>query len=103
MKEWSNVLDVSFSSNQTNTPISGYTKEIYGDGTKLVGISCANVGHTPPVRTDDDLTWFGLPGSGSTPPASTGGNPPATSTGSGAPPATSAPSGGATSAQYGQW
>jgi acetylxylan esterase len=60
LKQWSNVLGVSFSKNQTNTPISGYTKMIYGDGTKLVGISAYNVGHTPPVRTADDLTWFGL-------------------------------------------
>jgi len=60
LKQWSNVLGVSFSSNKTNTPISGYTKMIYGDGTQLVGISAYNVGHTPPVREADDLTWFGI-------------------------------------------
>ncbi|KAH7370228.1 putative Acetylxylan esterase A [Rhexocercosporidium sp. MPI-PUGE-AT-0058] len=60
LKQWSNVLGVSFSSNKTNTPISGYTKMLYGDGTKLVGISAANVGHTPPIRPADDLAWFGL-------------------------------------------
>ncbi|EHK98423.1 putative Acetylxylan esterase A [Glarea lozoyensis 74030] len=60
LKEWSNVLGVSFNHNQTNTPISGYTKMIYGDGTKLVGVSCYNVGHTPPVRVPDDLAWFGI-------------------------------------------
>lgn len=60
LKQWSNVLGVSFTKNQTNVPISGYTKEIYGDGSKLVGISAYNVGHTPPVRVADDLTWFGL-------------------------------------------
>ncbi|KAL2071077.1 hypothetical protein VTL71DRAFT_12312 [Oculimacula yallundae] len=60
LKQWSNVLGVSFSRNQTNSPISGYTKVIYGDGSKLVGISAANVGHTPPIRAADDLAWFGL-------------------------------------------
>lgn len=60
LKQWSNVLSVSFSKNQTNTPIQGYTKEIYGDGTKLVGVSAYNVGHTPPVRAGDDIAWFGL-------------------------------------------
>ncbi|KUJ14591.1 putative Acetylxylan esterase A [Mollisia scopiformis] len=60
LKEWSNVLGVSFSHNETNTPISGYTKMIYGDGTQLVGVSCYNVGHTPPIRPSDDLAWFGL-------------------------------------------
>jgi acetylxylan esterase len=66
LKQWSNVLGVSFSNNETNTPISGYTKMVYGDGTKLIGISCYNVGHTPPVREDDDIAWFGIPGSGTT-------------------------------------
>jgi acetylxylan esterase len=63
LKQWSNVLDVTFNHNETNTPISGYTKMVYGDGSKLVGISCYNVGHTPPIRVDDDLAWFGLTGS----------------------------------------
>ncbi|KAL3421560.1 phb depolymerase family esterase [Phlyctema vagabunda] len=65
LKQWSNVLGVSFNHNETNTPISGYTKMVYGDGSKLVGVSCYNVGHTPPVRVDDDLAWFGITGNSS--------------------------------------
>ncbi|CZT41756.1 related to acetylxylan esterase (subclass of the carboxylic acid esterases) [Rhynchosporium secalis] len=60
LKQWSDVLGVSFTSNQSDSPIAGYTKMIYGDGSKLVGISAANVGHTPRVRPADDLAWFGL-------------------------------------------
>jgi acetylxylan esterase len=60
MKEWSNVLGVSWSQNISNTPIAGYTKMVYGDGTKLIGFSAMDVGHSVPVRTEDDLVWFGL-------------------------------------------
>jgi acetylxylan esterase len=63
MKEWSNVLGVSWSQNTSNTPIAGYTKMVYGDGTKLVGFSALDVGHSVPVRAEDDLAWFGLWGS----------------------------------------
>jgi acetylxylan esterase len=60
LKQWSNVLQVTFSSNQTNTPESGYTKMIYGDGTKLVGYSASGVGHVVPAHETDDLKWFGI-------------------------------------------
>jgi acetylxylan esterase len=60
LKEWSTLLGVQFSSNVTNTPQSGYTKMVYGDGTKLVGYSAAGVGHTVPVNRDLDMAWFGL-------------------------------------------
>jgi len=66
MKEWSNVLGVSWSQNISNTPIAGYTKMVYGDGTKLIGFSAMDVGHSVPVRTEDDLVWFGLMPSSST-------------------------------------
>jgi hypothetical protein len=66
MKEWSNVLGVSWSQNISNTPIAGYTKMVYGDGTKLIGFSALDVGHSVPVRTEDDLVWFGLMPSSST-------------------------------------
>lgn len=42
---WSNVLGVAFTQNVTNTPIAGYTKMVYGDGTKLVGYSALDVGY----------------------------------------------------------
>ena len=60
LKEWSNVHGVSFTGNQTNTPQSGYTKMVYGDGSKLVGYSAAGVGHVVPSHEADDMTWFGL-------------------------------------------
>ncbi|KIM94071.1 carbohydrate-binding module family 1 protein, partial [Oidiodendron maius Zn] len=82
LKQWSNVLGVSFNHNETNTPIPGYTKIVYGDGTELVGISCYNVGHTPPVRVDDDLAWFGIPGSSTTTPITTSTTAPTTTTSS---------------------
>lgn len=60
LKEWSGLLGVSYTRNVTNTPQNGYTQMIYGDGTKLVGISAAGVGHTVPVHETEDLKWFGL-------------------------------------------
>lgn len=60
LKQWSGLLGVSFSNNVTNSPQSGYTKMVCGDGTKLVGYSAVNVGHTVPVHADEDLKWFGL-------------------------------------------
>ncbi|KAK1999948.1 PHB depolymerase family esterase [Colletotrichum falcatum] len=60
LKEWSTIHSVSFTRNTTNTPAGGYTQMIYGDGTKLMGISAQGVGHTVPVQRDEDLKWFGL-------------------------------------------
>ncbi|KAM0813100.1 putative PHB depolymerase family esterase [Seiridium cardinale] len=58
LKEWSALLNVSFTSNVTNTPQSGYTKTVYGDGTKLVGFSAQGVGQTVPVHPQLDVEWF---------------------------------------------
>jgi len=64
MKEWSNVLGVSLSKTTSNTPQSGYTQTIYGDGTaataQLVGYSAQGVGHTVPVHESADLAFFGI-------------------------------------------
>jgi acetylxylan esterase len=60
MKQWSNVLGVSFTKNVTNTPTAGYTQMVYGNGTELVGYSGLDVGHTVPVHEDMDLAWFGI-------------------------------------------
>ncbi|EMD58531.1 hypothetical protein GGP41_005989 [Bipolaris sorokiniana] len=60
LKEWSNLLGVSFTRNVTNTPQNGYTSMIYGDGTKLVGVSAQNVGHIVPTHENEDMKWFGL-------------------------------------------
>lgn len=60
--QWSNVNDIAFTKNVTNTPQSGYTQIVYGDGTHLVGYSALNVGHTVPVHETVDLAWFGITG-----------------------------------------
>jgi acetylxylan esterase len=64
MKEWSDVLGVSLTKTNSNTPQSGYTQTIYGDGTQataqLVGYSAAGVGHTVPVHESMDLAFFGI-------------------------------------------
>lgn len=60
LKQWSTVLGVDWTSNVTDTPQSGYTKMVYGDGTQLVGYSALGVGHTVPVHVNVTLDWFGL-------------------------------------------
>ncbi|KAI1329370.1 putative Acetylxylan esterase A [Xylariaceae sp. FL0255] len=64
MLQWSNVLGVSLTSTNQNTPQSGYTQTIYGSGTtntaELVGYSAAGVGHTVPIHVSQDLAFFGL-------------------------------------------
>ncbi|TVY81090.1 putative acetylxylan esterase A [Lachnellula suecica] len=64
MKQWSNVLAVDLSKTTSNSPQSGYTQIIYGNGTtataSLVGYSAAGVGHTVPVHETMDLAFFGI-------------------------------------------
>jgi acetylxylan esterase len=60
LKQWSALLGVGFARNETDTPEPGYTKMVYGDGTRLVGYSARGVGHTVPVHETADLEWFGL-------------------------------------------
>ncbi|KAL3423278.1 PHB depolymerase family esterase [Phlyctema vagabunda] len=108
LKQWSNVFNIPFTRNNTNTPIAGYTQIVYGDGTQLVGYSAAGVSHNIPVRETDVLAWFGI----STPFPSGGGGTTTTaapttistittiSTTAAPPTTTSAP--GGTIAKYGQ-
>jgi len=60
MKQWSGVLGLPFTKNNTDTPQAGYTQMVYGDGTKLLGYSARGVGHTVPPHEVEDLKWFGL-------------------------------------------
>lgn len=60
IKEWSGLLGVTFSKNNTNTPQASYTQMVYGDGTKLLAYSAQGVGHTVPVHETVDLAWFGI-------------------------------------------
>lgn len=60
IREWSTLLDVAYVKNVTATPQVGYTKMVFGDGTKLVAYSAEGVGHTVPVHPQEDLNWFGI-------------------------------------------
>jgi len=60
LKQWSNVLGVQFTRNVTNDPQQGYTKAVYGDGTKLVGYIAKGVGHVVPQHPTQVLKFFGL-------------------------------------------
>ncbi len=57
-----NALGISWTKNNTNTPQSGYTQMIFGDGTQYVGYSAQGVGHTVPVHESAVLDWFGITG-----------------------------------------
>lgn len=59
-KEWSTVLGVELSAENPDTPESGYTQMVFGDGSQFVAYSAEGVGHTVPVHEDLDLTWFGI-------------------------------------------
>jgi acetylxylan esterase len=62
IKLWSLVLNAPFSKNVTGDPQAGYTKMVFGDGTKLVAYSAQGVGHTVPINghQKDVLAWFGI-------------------------------------------
>ncbi|RMZ70795.1 phb depolymerase family esterase [Pyrenophora seminiperda CCB06] len=60
LKEWSGLMGVSFTKNVTNTPQARYTEMIYGDGTKLVGVSCEGTAHFVQPHETEDLRWFGI-------------------------------------------
>ena len=60
VKEWSGVLGVQWTKNVTDSPQSGYTQMVFGDGTRFTAYSAAGVGHTVPVHESVDLKWFGL-------------------------------------------
>ncbi|KAJ7512178.1 carbohydrate esterase family 1 and carbohydrate-binding module family 1 protein [Mycena galericulata] len=114
VKEWSGVFGYNAAAPVEvldNTPLSGYTKSIYGPN--LQGILAQGVGHTVPIQGTEDLKWFGIipggaggsPVGGTTvtgptttptsPPTTTPTSPPTTSP---APPVTT----GGTVAEYGQ-
>ncbi|KAH8823596.1 Alpha/Beta hydrolase protein [Flagelloscypha sp. PMI_526] len=60
LKQWSTVQNVAFTQNITNTPSSGFTKVVYGDGTRVVGYSQQNGQHITPVDAPTVLKFFGL-------------------------------------------
>ncbi len=60
LDQWGNVLGVNFAKNVTNDPEKGYTKMVYGDGTKVVGYSAQGVGHMVPFHEERVLQFWGL-------------------------------------------
>ncbi len=60
LDQWSNVLGLTWTKNETNTPAPGWTKIVYGDGTQLVGYSNQGGGHIPPFQAEETLKFFGL-------------------------------------------
>jgi len=64
LKEWSNVLGLTAKKDTANTPKSGWTQTIYGEGTattaQLVGYSANGVGHSVPQQESMDLAFFGI-------------------------------------------
>ncbi|KAF2635022.1 acetylxylan esteras-like protein 1 precursor [Massarina eburnea CBS 473.64] len=61
MKQWAGVFGYNYDSPEStkeNDPESGYTRTIYGDSVQ--GIYADGVGHTVPVRGDDDMSFFGF-------------------------------------------
>lgn len=72
LKQWSAIHGVSLTREVPNTPRQGYTQRIYGDGTKLIGVTAQGVGHVVPVYEDGDLQWFGITGGGPGPSTSAG-------------------------------
>lgn len=62
IKEWCGVFGFDPNapeSTQVDVPQVGYTTYTWGAG-KLVGVYAQGVGHTVPIRGDDDMTYFGL-------------------------------------------
>jgi len=60
LKQWSQVLGVTQTKNVTGVPSSAYTEQVYGDGSKLVGIFGQGVGHFAPVNEPLILKFFGI-------------------------------------------
>ncbi|KAK0726398.1 Alpha/Beta hydrolase protein [Apiosordaria backusii] len=60
LKQWGAIHEVEWTRNETNVPVPGYTKMVYGDGSKLVGYHANGVGHVVPQEEEVDLEWFGI-------------------------------------------
>ncbi|EPS39523.1 hypothetical protein H072_6734 [Dactylellina haptotyla CBS 200.50] len=65
-KQWPNVYGISYTRSESNNPLSGWTKMIFGDGTQYVAFSAAGVTHNLPLREADCISFWGLNTSGPT-------------------------------------
>ncbi|KAJ7703467.1 carbohydrate esterase family 1 and carbohydrate-binding module family 1 protein [Mycena metata] len=82
VKEWAGIFGYNAAAPTQvlqNTPLSGYTKSIYGPD--LQGILATNVGHTVPIQGNEDLKWFGIISGGAGGPPAGGAGGSTTSTG----------------------
>ncbi|KAK6498233.1 hypothetical protein TWF506_004472 [Arthrobotrys conoides] len=61
LKQWSNVLGLSLTATNPNTPGQGYTQSVYGTGNKLVGYLISGVDHLTPFWESRLLAFFGIP------------------------------------------
>ena len=62
IKQWCGVFGCDADAPEESldsTPLGGYTTKTYAGG-QLVGIYAQGVGHTVPIRGDDDMKFFGL-------------------------------------------
>ncbi|KAJ7093403.1 carbohydrate esterase family 1 and carbohydrate-binding module family 1 protein [Mycena belliarum] len=69
VKEWAGIFGYNAAAPTqvlSNTPLSGYTKSIYGPN--LQGILAQGVGHTVPIQGNEDMKWFGFVAGGAAPP-----------------------------------
>ncbi|KAJ7074851.1 carbohydrate esterase family 1 and carbohydrate-binding module family 1 protein [Mycena belliarum] len=69
IKEWAGIFGYNAAAPTqvlSNTPLSGYTKSIYGPN--LQGIVGQGVGHSVPIMGDEDMKWFGFVEGGAAPP-----------------------------------
>ncbi|MBS2966870.1 cellulose binding domain-containing protein, partial [Actinocrinis puniceicyclus] len=73
IKQWTNVLGVSQTPSSTDTPVSGWTRTRYNDGsgtTQVEAYSIAGAGHQLPIKGSGmagyAIRFMGLDGSGST-------------------------------------
>ena len=60
LKQWSAVLGLQNTKNNTGVPSSAYTQLVYGDGTQLMGFFGQGVGHVAPVNEEHMLKFFGI-------------------------------------------
>lgn len=60
LKQWSNILGVELTKEVSGVPSNGWTEEVYGDGTKLLGFFGQGIGHQSTVNEQELLKFFNL-------------------------------------------
>jgi acetylxylan esterase len=60
IKLWTAIHNVAFTKNVTDTPSSGFTESVYGDGTKVLAFTQADGGHVTPFQEETVLKFFGI-------------------------------------------